>query len=66
MRHCGRLRIGAAPGTCDAMIVYDSVHQISKENGPPVAQKIQTLLIDDLDGGEAEDNRALRAGRHGV
>jgi len=31
------------------------VHQISKENGLPVAQKIQTLLIDDLDGGEAEE-----------
>jgi nucleoid-associated protein Lsr2 len=31
------------------------VHQISKKNGLPVAQKIQTLLIDDLDGGEAEE-----------
>jgi putative intracellular protease/amidase len=30
------------------------MYQISKENGLPVAQKIQTLLIDDLDGGEAE------------
>ena len=36
------------------MIVYDQVYQISTENGLSVAQKIQTLLIDDLDGGEAE------------
>ena len=31
-----------------------------------MAQKVQTLLIDDLDGGEAEGDRALRAGWHGV
>src|SRR6266581_4067507 len=30
------------------------VHQNQRENGAPMAQKIQTLFIDDLDGSEAE------------
>ena len=30
------------------------VHQISERSGAAVVQKIQTLLIDDLDGSEAE------------
>src|SRR6266704_2285180 len=30
------------------------VHQNQRENGASMAEKIQTLFIDDLDGGEAE------------
>lgn len=36
----------------DALIIY-AVHQSREERSRPVAQKIQTLFIDDLDGSEA-------------
>jgi Lsr2 len=29
-------------------------YQVSQENGATVAQKIQTIFIDDLDGGDAD------------
>src|SRR5581483_9334532 len=36
----------------DALIIY-AVHQSREERSRPVAQKVQTLFIDDLDGSEA-------------
>jgi hypothetical protein len=34
--------------------LYTLMHQISRRNGAAMAQKIQTLVIDDLDGSEAD------------
>jgi Lsr2 len=34
--------------------LYTLMHQINRRNGATMAQKIQTLFIDDLDGSEAD------------
>ncbi len=39
---------------CSARTVYTSASEISERTQAAVAQKIQTLFIDDLDGSEAE------------
>ncbi len=39
---------------CSAWIIYAGASEISERNRASVAQKIQTLFIDDLDGSEAE------------
>jgi hypothetical protein len=39
---------------CSAWIVYAGAPEISERNQASVAQKIQTLYVDDLDGSEAE------------
>ena len=46
---CGAVRLRA----CAACVAYDGAPVIA-ENGAAVAQKVQTLLIDDLDGSAAE------------
>ena len=46
----GTTRYGCACADCAA---YDGA-PISAENGAAVAQKVQTLFIDDLDGSAAE------------
>jgi hypothetical protein len=38
---------------CAACVAYDRA-RVTAENGAAVAQKLQTLLIDDLDGSAAE------------
>src|SRR5690349_19040673 len=46
---CGAVRLRA----CAACVAYDGAPVIA-ENGAAVAQKVQTLFIDDLDGSTAE------------
>jgi hypothetical protein len=48
----GACRRGSAPAWC--RIVYAGAPGISERNHADVAQKIQTLVIDDLDGSAAE------------
>ncbi len=36
------------------LVVYAGAPQLARKGGVPVAQKVQTLFIDDLDGSEAE------------
>jgi len=38
----------------EAWIVYADASQISRRNGASMAQKVQTLFVDDLDGSEAD------------
>src|SRR6266852_4075094 len=39
---------------CPAWIIYAGAPEISERNRAAVAQKIQTLFVDDLDGSDAE------------
>ena len=40
--------------TDETLVVYAGAPKSNEKSGAPVAQKIQTLLIDDLDGSDAE------------
>src|SRR5260370_41589108 len=49
-----RLSTAARLYACPAWIVYAGAPEISERNRAAVAQKIQTLFVDDLDGSDAE------------
>ena len=57
----GRLLAGALDGRRDQVVI---ARKIRTRRRTAVAQKIQTLLIDDIDGSAAEDTVPVRAGRH--
>src|SRR5258705_3412033 len=46
--------MSAALNACRSRVAYAGTSHRCAENGAVVAQKIQTLFIDDLDGSEAE------------
>src|SRR5260370_36110068 len=53
-RGASRLRTPVRLYACPAWIVYAGAPEISERNRAAVAQKIQTLFVDDLDGSDAE------------
>src|SRR5579859_1227303 len=49
--HVSRWHIGTC---CDVLCCRQAKLWVPPSNGAPMAQKIQTLFIDDIDGGEAD------------